>query len=249
MQGVHNNCYRYSCDGLILPSVSTILKSDLKRAQARKARGLARSKCNYPSEQYCRERGLAVHAAARNFFKTGEVDLPEMYFPYWENIYKSLSILDLTSIEWADGPVLESLSHLQQGKHSAVWNTKQKYVGCPDLVADCGGLRMLVEFKTTDEPLIAQYDMDFKNYSSWWRYHQASMQVASYAKAYEQTTKRAIDVGCIVVGGKDINQLFFLEKPTLKNSLSKFHKLAKEFHLCDRFVQPAPSPIREPAFV
>ena len=238
MHSKQNNVYRYKCDDLILPSVSTILKSDPKFKQAQKSRGFSNSRPGSARNQFSAERGSAVHSAARKFIRTGEVDLAAKYFPYWEGIHKQLTLLDLTDVEWAEGPVPPELKHLQQGEHSAVWNSKQMYVGCPDLVANVGGLRALVEFKTSDEMFMSTYDMDFKNYSNWWRYHQASMQTASYVKAYEQTTKHTIDVGLIVVATRDDSQLFILEQPQLKTALTKFHKLAKEFHMADNFTQP-----------
>ena len=91
--------------------------------------------------------------------------------------------------------------------------------------------------------------MNFRNYSNWWKFHQASMQTASYSKAYEMTTNRTIDVGIIIVATRDDSQLFVMEKPQLKGALTKFHKLAKEFHLSDNFVQPAANSLRKMAAV
>lgn len=233
-----NNCYRYECDGVILPSVSTILKADSKYSQARKSRGASALQPGTARFGFAKQRGIEVHSAARKFIRTGEVDLSPKYFPYWQGIHKQLSILDLTDIEWADGPNIPELQHLRDGDNSAVWNLKQKYVGCPDLVANLGGLRTLIEFKTSDELHMSTYDMNFKNYSSWWRHNQARMQVGGYSVAYEMTTGLPIEAAAIIVATRDDSQLFILERPDIDKAVVKFHKLAKDFHLSDNFVQP-----------
>lgn len=234
---LQQNNQRYCCDGTILPSVSTILKSDPKHKTFKKSLGAAGAEQSRRS-LFAKERGLEVHAAARRFIRTGEVDLAEKYFPYWTNIQKSLSLLEPGKIWWADGPADDSLQHLQQGEHSAVWDKQHKYVGCPDLVADCGGVRILAEVKTSDTLFDSTYKMDFKSYGSFFRFHQASMQVACYISAFEKTTGITIDAGVIVVGTRDESQLFILEKPELQKALKKFLKLAKDFHATDTFVQP-----------
>ena len=231
------NLYRYSCNGVITPSVSTILKSDSKYKTYRQSLG-ASSAFNTRKDIQARQRGVEVHSAARKFLRTGEVDLPEQYFPYWNNIYKSLALLEPRDVLWADGPNVEKLQHLQQGEHSAVWNSKYKYCGCPDFVAKCNGVSVLGEFKTSDTLFDSTYKMNFHEYGSFFKYHQASMQLAGYVKAFEQTTGIRIDAGVIIVGTPSDSQLFILEKPQLKKALTKFHKLARDFHKADSFVQP-----------
>lgn len=241
MSTQQNNCYRYECDGVILPSVSTILKSDPKRLQAYKSRGASGLKPGTARYGFAKQRGIEVHSAARKFIRTGEVDLSPKFYPYWRGIQDQLSLLQLTGIEWSEGPCIPELQHLRHGENSAVWNLKQKYCGCPDLVANLGGLRTLVEFKTSDELHRTTYDMVFANYSSWWRQNQARMQVASYANAYELTTGRPIEAGVIIVATRDDSQLFIMERDDIDKAAQKFHKLAKSFHLSDKFVQPVTS--------
>ena len=223
-----------------MTSVSMILISDAKHKTFKQSISTAGSDKSRKS-LFAKDNGLHVHAAARRFIRTGEVDLAEKYFPYWANIQKSLSLLEPGKIWWADGPADKSLLHLQQGEHAAVWDKECKYVGCPDLVADCNGVRVLAEFKTSDTLFDSTYKMNFKSYGSFFRYHQASMQLASYIDAFEKTTGITIDAGVIVVGTREESQLFVLEKPELQKALKKFHKLAKDFHAADTFIQPTNS--------
>ena len=217
----------YVCDGKHLPSVSSILKTDPKYPIFN--RSLAARKGDYPSAAFAKERGHYVHSAARKFIITGEVDLPERYFNYWDQLQRQLAPLDFTDVIWAEGPTTDKLSHLRNGEHCAVWDTKNNFCGCPDLVANVGGVRALCEFKTSTMLYRDNYQKDFSEYSSWFLYHQAAMQVSAYASAFEKITKVPIDVGIIVVATEDDGQLFVIEKPQLKSSFNKFKKLAKAF--------------------
>lgn len=219
----------FLCDGVQCHSVSKILKSDLKNKTSKKASAVAKSKGLSAYSRFQTERGLAVHQAARDFLKHGEIDLPSKYYPYWENIWKSLSILDIVPW-WIEGPVVDSLSHLQQGDWSAVWNKRYQYAGSPDLVAKVGGVSCVVEFKTSDLLWQNRYIYkDFKHYTNWHKYNQAAMQVSAYSKAFTETTAIPIDAAIIINATREESQLFVLEKPDLKKHLTKFHTLAKDF--------------------
>lgn len=219
----------FVCDGIPCISISRLLKSDSKNKTSKKASALAKSKGISAHSRFQAERGVAVHQAARDFLKDGEIDLPAKYYPYWENIWKSLSLLDIDPF-WIEGPVIDSLSHLQQGIYSAVWNKRYQYAGSPDLVANIGGVNCVVEFKTSDLLWQDRYVFkDFKHYTNWHKYSQAAMQTAAYAKAFTQTTGIAVDTAIIINATRDDSQMFIIERPELKKHLTKFHTLAKEF--------------------
>ena len=74
-------------------------------SSARKSTAAAKSSGMSARSQFAAERGLAVHQAARDFLKHGEIDLPSKFYPYWDNIWKSLSILDIKPI-WIEGPTI-----------------------------------------------------------------------------------------------------------------------------------------------
>ena len=131
---------------------------------------------------------------------------------------------------WIDGPVTDDLKHLQQGELAAVWNKRYGHAGKPDLVANIGGVNTVVEFKTSDQLWQSHYRFkDFANYQPYFKYAQAQMQIAAYGKAFSDTTKIPIEAGIIINAIRDEGQLFIVDKPDLKKSLTKFHKLAKKF--------------------
>ena len=125
---------------------------------------------------------------------------------------------------WIEGPVTDDLKHLQQGEFAAVWNKRYGHAGNPDLVATIGGVNTVVEFKTGDLLWQSHYRFkDFTNYQPYFKYAQAQMQIATYGKAFSDTTKIPIEAGIIINAIRDEGQLFVPDKPDLKKSLTKFH--------------------------
>jgi len=59
----------------------------------------------------------------------------------------------------------------------------------PDFVGKLGGVPVVMEFKASDYMYRDNYDFrQIKQYSEWVRHHNAGMQVAAYANAWNQTT-------------------------------------------------------------
>ena len=224
------NTYGFICDGQQMTSVSNILKSDEKLATKRKSEA-AFSKQS-AKDRFSAQRGTSVHSAMRQYLRTGEVDeLNPQYYPYFENLHNEVSRLGLKDHLWVEGPVVDELSHLQQGMHSAVWNSKFRYAGTPDVVTDCGGCRVVIEFKTSHDFFKDSYAFrDFKNYSNFLKYKHAAYQCAAYKSAFTETTGIEIDAALIITAGRDFSQLFVLENDRLPKYLKDFHKLARAYN-------------------
>ncbi len=226
-----NRILGFECDGVVLPSVSAILKSDSKHKTNRKSNGLRNSEKQSAYESFATERGLAVHAAARSYLRDGEADLEEKFFPFFRNIQSKLEILDLEPY-WAEEPVIPQLMHLKNNGCSAVWDNDNRYCGTPDYVGKVGGVPCVIEFKTSDNLYQTQYHKDFKTYNNWFKFSQAAMQSAAYANAFSKTTGIEVNTAIIIVATRDEGQLFILEGEQFIYQLTKFHKLAKEYHSC-----------------
>ncbi len=216
----------YVCDGVPITAVTSILKSDSRHKSGKKSSALSNQGKVSARNMFATNRGLAVHRAVNTFLSTGEVDLEEKYFPYFNNIYEQLQHLNITDILWNEGPVAPQLQHLQQGEHACVWDKKRKYGGCPDVVGSISGLRCLLEWKTAGELFQDSYRYkDFKNYSNYLKYTHAAQQVAAYKNCFEKTTGIDIDLCIIVVATRDDSQLFYVENDVLPKHLKDFHKL------------------------
>ena len=141
----------FSCNGKILPSVTTILSSDDKHVARRKSAGIGKSKANINKSSDGRERGLSIHQSINRYLLTGEADIDPQYLPFWDGMYKQLQHLDLHQIYFAERPQLPELSHLANGDYSCVWSDRYKFAGIPDLVANVSGVNCVVEFKTSSQ--------------------------------------------------------------------------------------------------
>ena len=88
----------------------------------------------------------------------------------------------------------------------------------------------MLEFKTSDTLYQNNYNYkQFKQYAEWVKYHQAAMQVAAYANAWQETTDMTIEAGIIINSTPDECQLFIIEKDEMKKKLSAFHKLCRDY--------------------
>ena len=220
---------KFAVDGLPYTSVSSIIKTDTKIVQGKKSRAASGKAANRSKHLSATARGTAVHSAVRSFIRTGECDLEPCYFDYFSGIQDWLSRLVLEPY-WAEGPVLDKYQQLQQGPSAAVWCDKYRYIGVPDFVGKLGGVPVVIEFKTSDYLYRDNYDFrQFKQYSEWVRHHNAGMQVAAYANAWNPTTGDDIRTGVVINSTPDACQLFIIERDVMKKKLTAFHKLCKEY--------------------
>ena len=72
------------------------------------------------------------------------------------------------------------------------------------------------------------FPKDFSLYESRFLYHRATIQVASYMKAFEKLTKIPINVDIIVLATPEDSQLLVLEKSQLNSVFNKFKQLVSK---------------------
>lgn len=220
---------RFTVDGIPYTSVFSILKTDIKLAQSKRSAALSKSSSKKLKNKSATSRGIAVHAAVRQFLNTGDCDLAPEYYPYFDGIYDWLSRLDLDTW-WAEGPMLDELQHLRNGPSAAVWCKNTRYIGIPDWAGTIGGVPCVVEFKTSDHLYRSTYNhKQFKQYYEWVKYNSAAQQTATYANAWTETTGMPIETGIVINSTPDDVQLFIIEKDEMKKKLSSFHKLVKDY--------------------
>jgi hypothetical protein len=220
---------KFAVDGLPYTSVSSIIKTDTKIIQGKKSRAESSNPKKRTKQLSATARGTAVHGAVRKFLRTGECDLDPVYYDYFAGIQDCLSRLDLDPY-WIEGPVLERYQHLQQGASAAVWCDKYRYLGIPDFIGSIGGVPCVIEFKTSDTLYRDNYNYKmFRQYAEWVKHHQAGMQVAAYANAWNQTTGDDIHTGVIINSTPEECQLFIIERDVMKKKLAAFHKLCREY--------------------
>jgi hypothetical protein len=221
----------FSCNGNILPSVTTILSSDDKHIARRKSAGIGKSKANLNKANDGRVRGLSIHQSVNQYLLTGEADVDPKYLPYWNGLYEQLQHLDLHKIYFAERPQLPELSHLANGDYACVWSDKYKFAGIPDLVANVGGVNCVIDFKTSTNLFTKYYDRrNFREYHQWHSYANSAAQVAAYGQAFQEQTGIKIDAGIVINTTPDTSQLFVIDGDEMKSRFKKFITLTNKFH-------------------
>ena len=213
-------------------SVSKILQSDPRRKTFYKSRGAKRKQGSLDSDTTAtgRHRGTSLHACFAQYITTGECDIPEIYFDYWDQLYSFISTLKIDAY-WVEQPTRDCYSHFTNGDTSCIWSTKYKYLGNPDFIGKIEGVNVVAEIKTSRTPYSKNFDhRKFINFSEFYNYSYAAMQCASYAAAWSERTGEKIDCGIVINVMPDALQFFTIEYPEMQLRLKNFRKLARDYH-------------------
>ena len=221
----------FSCNGRLLPSVTTILSSDDKHIARRKSAGIDKSKANINKATDGRQRGISIHQSINRYLLTGEADIDPQYLPFWDGAYKQLQLLDIHQIYFAERPQLPELNHLANGDYACVWSDRYKFAGIPDLVANISGVNCTVEFKTSSNLFTKFYDRrKFREYHQWHSYSLAAAQVSAYGQAFTEQTGIKIDAGIVINTTQNDSQLFIVDGDEMKSRFKKFVTLTNKYN-------------------
>ena len=83
--------------------------------------------------------------------------VPDEYQPFWDGISQYLDWFDV--IHWSERPLRPDWNHLRSDDREVayVWSTEHLYAGCPDLIGEIGGVRVIADFKTSNAPYCASF--------------------------------------------------------------------------------------------
>ena len=220
-------------DGESLPSVTQVLQSDPKRKVYYQSQAVKRKQTSYDADSSAtgRHRGTTLHACFADYITTGQCDVPDIYLPYWNQLFGLVSRLDIDNILWAEQPMHPRYSQFSSGDVSCIWSKKHKYMGKPDLIASIGGVPAVWEIKSSRSHYCTKYDRkQFRSYGSWFSYAHSAMQVPAYASAWNEHTDSNITTGIVLNVMPDDIQLFVIEQPEMKTRFTNFRKLLREYH-------------------
>ena len=113
-----------------------------------------------------------------------------------------------------------------------VWSTVHKYAGCPDLIGEIGGVKIICDFKTSTGPYSAHAPErgDRMGYGGWRKYQKCAQQMAAYRLALEERVGYRCDAALIIVATEETTQGIFIDTDQLDLMESRFLKRAKMFH-------------------
>ena len=141
---------KYLCSGIYMPSVTTVLSAT--ESEKSKA-GLRNWQKNNPGAlEAASTRGSAIHLGCENYLRGLDPGVPEDYLDFWNGMSSYLDWFD--TIHWSERPLRPDWNHLRSDDREVafVWSTEHKYAGCPDLIGEIGGVRVIADFKTSNAP-------------------------------------------------------------------------------------------------
>ena len=225
---------KYLCSGLYLPSVTTVLSAT--ESEKSKA-GLRTWQINNPGAlEAAATRGSAIHLCCENYIRGLPPNCPEEYQPFWDGMSQYLDWFDV--IHWSERPLRPDWNHLRSDDKEVayVWSTIHEYAGCPDIIGEIGGVKVIADFKTSNAPYMNTFPDrgDRMGFGGFRKYQKCAQQMAAYRLALEERTGYRCDVALIIATTTDTTQAIFIDGDQMDLYESRFIKRAKMFHDIDK---------------
>jgi len=221
---------KYLCSGLYMPSVTTVLSAtETEKAKA----GLRNWQANNPGAlEAASTRGSAIHLGCENYLRGIDPGVPEEYQDFWNGMSQYLDWFD--TIHWSERPLRPDWNHLRSDDREVayVWSTEHLYAGCPDLIGEIGGVKVIADFKTSNGPYMNNFPDrgDRMGFGGFRKYQKCAQQMAAYRYALNERTGYLCDVALIIVSTPEITQGIFIDGDQLSLAESRFLKRAELFH-------------------
>jgi len=221
---------KYLCSGLYMPSVTTVLSAtETEKSKA----GLRTWNLNNPGKlEEASTRGSVIHKCCENHIRGLPIDCPDAYSGFWNGIDQYLDWFD--TIHWSERPLRKDWYHLRSDDKEVayVWSTEHLYAGCPDLIGEIGGVKVIADFKTSNGPYMDRFPDkgDRMGFGGFRKYQKCAQQMAAYRLALAERTGYRCDVALIIVATEEITQGIFIDGDKLDLYESRFLKRVKQFH-------------------
>lgn len=221
---------KYLCSGLYMPSVTTVLSAT--ESEKSKA-GLRTWQQNNPGAlEAASTRGTAIHKCCEDYLRGIPVECPDLYKDFWNGMHQYLDWFD--TIHWSERPLRKDWYHLRsEDKEVAyVWSTEHLYAGCPDLIGEIGGVKVIADFKTSNAPYSNTFPErgDRMGFGGFRKFQKCAQQMAAYRLALNERTGFLCDVALIIVSTEETTQGIFIDSDQMQLYESRFLKRAKQFH-------------------
>jgi hypothetical protein len=159
-------------------------------------------------------------------------NIPEEYQDYWNGITQYLDWFDI--LHWSERPLRPDWNHLRSDDREVayVWSTEHMYAGCPDLIGEIGGVKVIADFKTSTAPYMNTFPErgDRAGFGGFRKYQKCAQQMAAYRLALHERTGFMCDVALIIVSTPETTQGIFIDSDQMNRFETRFIKRAKQFH-------------------
>jgi hypothetical protein len=221
---------KYLCSGEYMPSVTTVLSAT--ESEKSKAGLRTWQEKNPGALEAASTRGSAIHLGCENYLRGLDPGVPEEYQDFWNGISQYLDWFDI--IHWSERPLRKDWYHLRSDDREVayVWSTEHLYAGCPDLIGEIGGVKVIADFKTSNGPYMNCFPDkgDRMGFGGYRKYTKTAQQMAAYRLALAERTGYKCDVALIIVSTPEITQGIFIDGDQMNLHESRFLKRAEMFH-------------------
>ena len=212
-----------------MPSVTTVLSAT---ETAKSKAGLKTWQQNNPGAlEEAATRGTAIHKCAEDYLRGLPVD-PGPYASFWNGMDQYLDWFDI--LHWSERPLRKDWYHLRSDDKEVayVWSTEHLYAGCPDLIGEIGGVKVIADFKTSNGPYMNRFPDkgDRMGFGGYRKYTKCAQQMAAYRLALQERTGYRCDVALIIVATEETTQAIFIDGDQMDLHEQRFLKRAKQFH-------------------
>ena len=96
---------------------------------------------------------LPFTLGCENYLRGLDPAVPDQYQDFWNGMSPYLDWFDV--IHWSERPLRQDWNHLRSDDREVayVWSTEHLYAGCPDLIGEIGGVKVIADFKNKQRPL------------------------------------------------------------------------------------------------
>ena len=221
---------KYLCSGLYMPSVTTVLSAT--ESEKSKA-GLRTWQKNNPGAlEEASTRGTAIHKCCEDYLRGIPVECPDLYKGFWNGMNQYLDWFD--TIHWSERPLRKDWYHLRSEDKEVAYvrSTEHLYAGCPDLIGEIGGVKVIADFKTSNGPYSNTFPErgDRMGFGGFRKFQKCAQQMAAYRLALNERTGFLCDVALIIVSTEETTQGIFIDSDQMQLYESRFLKRAKQFH-------------------